>query len=230
MILLVGYAANAAGIEFERGEAAETGAGPAPATGSGSGEATSTASAEGAASTVIPTVVAAVAGGLINAVMSSTPTEGSGAAAGSGPMHLAPSAHAAIQAAVSFFLVAKGVRLLLYLIYAWYLPRFRAFHLFEGVIILINMVWYFPLLAITRPSVIIALPCTAIVTELVGRYIFAKLLSWDRNTQYLHEGDVRIPALNVGYIHERCTAFMVVVLGKPAILSHNPAPLPVRGN
>ena len=116
-----------------------------------------------------------------------------------------------LEWAVAFFLVAKLIRLLLVLAYAWLLPKFRAAHLVQAVAILVPCLCFLPLFGVRSVSTAVIVFTVGIVLEIVGKYLAALAISWikARNPR-----NVFIPAQEIGHAIEKTAAFFVLITGE----------------
>lgn len=96
--------------------------------------------------------------------------------------------HDALQAAVSFLLAAKLLRLSLYLLYAYKLPRFRKSLLLSALQFLLPCALWFPLLWVTSQGTVVGLAAAAIGVELGGRYVVGIVARLDRKVRHFNEG------------------------------------------
>lgn len=110
-------------------------------------------------------------------------------------------------------LVAKGVRLLQLLWYAWYLPKFRSSHLVQVVFTLIPSVIFFRLLKVDTLFTTVEVFILGMGLDLIGKYIAGILVSiFGADGPNKHH--LFIPALEIGHVIERTTAFFVLVAGE----------------
>jgi hypothetical protein len=118
----------------------------------------------------------------------------------------------ALYAATGFFLVAKGLRILLLLVYALVLPRFRSAHLIQALFTLV------PCLIFTRmffvSEVVDAMEVFAIGVglDIVGKFILGVVVHMVSTKENIHQAF--IPALEIGHVIEKTTAFFVLVSGE----------------
>lgn len=130
--------------------------------------------------------------------------------------------HTAVRSAVAFYLVAKGIRLLLYIEYAHALPAFRKPLLASGAALFLNaIVFYFPLIFIHNTAAIIALPTLAIVFDVFARFGLglAGKFQTQRRMRKSKDSTALYPAFNLEHLIERTTQLVVVILGEWLILT-----------
>ncbi len=94
--------------------------------------------------------------------------------------HINPETYSAIHAAVAFLLVAKGVRILLFVVYMISLPRFREAMAIQMLQLLIPCFIWLPLTWVPegRDGEVVALAATAIGLELALRWAFTFAYRW----------------------------------------------------
>ncbi|CCA67754.1 hypothetical protein PIIN_01578 [Serendipita indica DSM 11827] len=86
----------------------------------------------------------------------------------------------ALVTATAFFLLAKGLRIIFFGMYAVALPTFRAALLFQGLNQVIGFFLYFPLLFVRSPTAIITLASLGMAWEIIMRYsIGIYRVQWD---------------------------------------------------
>ncbi|KAL8283608.1 hypothetical protein RQP46_005403 [Phenoliferia psychrophenolica] len=148
----------------------------------------------------------------------------------------------ALIAAVTFFLVAKAFRLIVFLHYAYALPEFREAHLYRaGGTVLVSLIFMGIIWAPSLKAAAI-LAAFGIATEIGGRLTIGVFATLERKRaqarERLHlqrsdagmvennDGDelpqarhrVRmIPAINIEHMIERNNAFITVVLGESVV-------------
>ena len=119
----------------------------------------------------------------------------------------------ALREGTAFFLVAKGIRLLQLLWYAWYLPKFRSSHLVQVVFTLIPSVIFFGLFNVDTLFAAMEIFILGMSLELIGKYATGVLVSiFGADGPNRHH--IFIPALEIGHVIERTTAFYVLVAGE----------------
>ena len=132
---------------------------------------------------------------------------------GSGHVFIPSQGYEALQGATGFLLVAKGTRLLQLLWYAWYLPKFRSSHLVQVVFTLIPSIIFFRLLNVDTVFATMEVFILGMGLDLIGKYIAGVLVSiFGADGPNKHH--LFIPALEIGHVIERTTAFYVLVTGE----------------
>lgn len=102
--------------------------------------------------------------------------------------------HGALRAAVAFLLVAKLLRLAMYFVYAFKLPRFRKSLLLSALQFLLPCAFWFPLIWVTKQSTVIGLASAAIGVELGARYLVGIVAKIDRKVRVTRD-DLQCPSL-----------------------------------
>jgi low temperature requirement protein LtrA len=212
MMLLIGYAANAAGIIIGEPEAeavGETTEEAAAATGTGGhGEGTVEARA-------VKAVVGLVGSYLVKRASSESEVEPTYVLEiGQSGFWLASGWHAAIASATGFYLAAKFCRLFLFFIYGLLLPKFRkALWLNMVSLILISCV-YLPIIFITDPGLVVILVVAGISLELSSRFLVASAMQI-LHGRAKHKGHkTYMPAYSLPHLMERMTQFTILVVGE----------------
>ncbi|KAK0544380.1 hypothetical protein OC844_007470 [Tilletia horrida] len=240
MILLSGYAANATGIQAkEFGVAAYAaqlaGQLVSPGTDSHTGEAGSgfgSGSGSGSGIGAGAHGEAGSAGGehrraIMDLVLRAAKAGGEGEVAlpplsqyiGSGYYYL-DGYQQALRSATAFYLVAKAVRLALFLLYGAVLPKFRKALWLNGLALVLITAINIPLLFVSNPSAIIVLWTTGFTADIVSRYCIAFGLQFIHGRQK-HQGQTSyIPAASVEHTMERMTLFAILVFGEVILVSH----------
>lgn len=119
----------------------------------------------------------------------------------------------ALRGATAFLLVAKGLRLLQLLWYAWYLPKFRSSHLVQVLFTLIPSAIFFRLLKVDTFIATMAIFTLGMGLDIIGKYIVGILVSIF-GADGTNKHHLFIPALEIGHVIERTTAFYVLVAGE----------------
>jgi hypothetical protein len=133
-----------------------------------------------------------------------------------GQIFIPSQGYEALRGATAFLLVAKGCRLLQLLWYAWYLPKFRSSHLVQALFTLIPSVISLCLLKVGTLIATTAISILGIGLDIIGKYIAGILVSlFGADGPNKHH--VFIPALEIGHVIERTTAFYVLVAGEVLI-------------
>jgi hypothetical protein len=127
-----------------------------------------------------------------------------------GQVSIPSQGYEALQAATGFFLIAKGVRLLQLLWYAWYLPKFRSSHLVQVAFTLIPSIIFFRLLNVDTLLSTMEIFVLGLGLDLLGKYIAGILVNFFGSRRQ----HIFIPALEIGHVIERTTAFYVLVAGE----------------
>lgn len=148
----------------------------------------------------------------------------------------------ALVAAVAFFIVGRGVRLPLQLIYAFKLPRFAATFISQSILHFVIIALCLPLLWVTNIRTIIVLAVLSMAIDLVGRFIPTLLVFAQRDlivaklrrrpdllekvkAKTKDEFDIErpyfssryIPAINIEHHIERTVSFVIIVFGELVI-------------
>ncbi|EJD45797.1 hypothetical protein AURDEDRAFT_184694 [Auricularia subglabra TFB-10046 SS5] len=148
----------------------------------------------------------------------------------------------ALVAAVAFFIVGRGVRLPLQLIYAFKLPQFAATFISQSILHFVIIALCFPLLWVTNVRTIIILAAFSMAMDLVGRFIPTLLVFAQRDLivaklrrrpdllekfkeKSKDEFDIArpyfssryIPAINIEHHIERTVSFVIIVFGELVI-------------
>lgn len=127
-------------------------------------------------------------------------------------MTISNDGYAALRAATAFFLVAKAIRILLLLAYAITLPRFRTAHLVQVVftlipcLIFLRMFWVNDVVGAMEVFVI------GFGLDLIGKYVAGIVVHSGSSRKNRHK--FFIPALEIGHVIEKTTAFFVLVAGE----------------
>lgn len=113
----------------------------------------------------------------------------------------------AIRSAVAFYLVAKLMRLGLFIVYGILLPKFRrALFLAALSLVVISCIWL-PLLFVKSPTAIITLVVAGIGVELASRYVLAAAMQILHGRSKHKNGGVTsslfIPAISIEHLMER---------------------------
>jgi hypothetical protein len=110
-------------------------------------------------------------------------------------------------------LVAKAAHLLQLLWYAWYIPKFRTSHLVQIIFTLIPSIIFCRLFRTNDLHETVEIFALGIGLDIMGKYIAGILVSifGADGSNKLH---LFIPALEIGHVIERTTAFYVLVAGE----------------
>jgi hypothetical protein len=114
----------------------------------------------------------------------------------------------ALQAAAAFFLIAKLLRLFLYLWYAYYLPKFRTSHCLQALFSTLSCCLFIPLFFAHSTSLAVVLPALAMLLDILCKYVMGVAIHWFGD--HHRTGQIFIPALSIEHLIERTTAFVVV--------------------
>jgi len=126
----------------------------------------------------------------------------------------------ALTSAIAFFLVAKCVRLILYLIYGAMLPKFRKALLLNGLALALIAAINIPLMFVTTPWLIITLWTTGILVEILSRYFIALGLQIMHSRQK-HRGQTSyVPAASIEHIMERMVLFTILIIGEAILVAN----------
>jgi uncharacterized protein YacL len=117
------------------------------------------------------------------------------------------SSYSSLQAATAFFLVAKLLRLFLYLWYSYYLPKFRTSHLLQALFSTLSCILFIPLFFVHSPRAAIGFPALAMLLDVICKYIVGVAVHWFGDKR---ADQIFIPALSIEHLIERTTAFVVV--------------------
>lgn len=125
-------------------------------------------------------------------------------------------AYATLQSTIAFLLVAKLTRLLQQLIYAAWLPRFRASLLWSALSTALSMVLYLPLIWVRNETAFWVLMALGTVHEFGLSLAIKCLIRWEeQNAKGVGQRkSVYRPALNLNHHIERDALFLVLVLGE----------------
>ncbi|KAK0520803.1 hypothetical protein OC842_006986, partial [Tilletia horrida] len=119
-----------------------------------------------------------------------------------------------------FFLVAKAVRLLLYLVYGAFLPKFRKALWLNGLALALIAAVNIPLIFVTTPGLIIFLWTAGIAVEIFSRYFIALGLQV-MHARQKHRGQTSyIPAASIEHIMERMVLFTILIIGEAILVSN----------
>ncbi|KIM26590.1 hypothetical protein M408DRAFT_16895 [Serendipita vermifera MAFF 305830] len=118
----------------------------------------------------------------------------------------------ALHAATGFFLVAKALRLLQLLLYAFALPRFRSAHLVQALFTLIPCLVFLRLFFVDSAADAMAVFVVGVLLEVVGKFLAGILVHMGATRRNQHK--FFIPALEIGHVIEKTTAFFVLVSGE----------------
>src|SRR5258706_1240446 len=128
-------------------------------------------------------------------------------------MFIPSQGYEALRGATAFLLAAKGLRLLQLLWYAWYLPKFRSSHLVQALFTLIPSVIFVRLLKVDAFIATMAIFTIGMGLDIIGKYIAGILVSIV-GADGTNKHHLFIPALEIGHVIERTTAFYVLVAGE----------------
>jgi hypothetical protein len=118
----------------------------------------------------------------------------------------------ALRSAIGFFLVAKGLRILTLLVYAWALPRFRVAHLVQAFFTIIPCLFFFRLFFVSSVIDAMAVFALGVVLDIVGKYLAGVVVHMGVKKKNKHK--FFIPALEIGHVIEKTAAFFVLVTGE----------------
>ena len=230
MCLLLGYSANVSAITIEKYEGAEAAGGESlvpSGTGEVVGEATATAIA-GATETA-----AAVGRSIARSLFSRQEATGAGntsetgaaasesTASESNPHVFAggyvfgPGFASALSAAIAYFLTARFIRIIIYLTYAFSLPKFRQAHLLQAANLAIISFFYLPLIWVSSPKAVVSLASAGIIAELSSRYLVGLYMRMTQKKIYKKgEEGWYVPGVNIEHLMERTGLFVILVIGE----------------
>ncbi|KAE8241871.1 hypothetical protein A4X13_0g7224 [Tilletia indica] len=126
----------------------------------------------------------------------------------------------ALRAAIAFFLVAKLVRLLLFLIYGALLPKFRKALWLNGLSLALIAAISIPLTFVTTPWLIILLWTSAIAVDVFSKYFIAMGLQSMHARQKLRGETSYIPAASIEHIMERMVLFTILIIGEAILVAN----------
>lgn len=220
MCLLVGYAANATGIQIEK--EVHDGDADSGRFHHGTGEVTD--AQEQAISHERRAIFAAV--GAIGTTLIKRSSEAGEhiplklvRQIGQSDYWFAEGWHSAIAAAFGFYMVAKCCRLALFFIYGLLLPKFRKALFLNGISFMVITLIYLPVMFLDRPGLIVILICVGVVAELAIRYLVAALLQI-MHGRSKHKGHTTyMPAYAITHLMERTTLFTILVVGETVLNS-----------
>ncbi|KAG9036713.1 hypothetical protein FRB95_008044 [Tulasnella sp. JGI-2019a] len=219
MCLLLGYSANVSAIKIEKagGVATEAAAGAVTEIVKLAGrallgrqeETTTSSSGESAP-------VASSGGPSETGTVGETPAESQHTFAGG--YTFGEGFASALSAAAAYFLVARFIRILIYLTYGYSLPRFRQAHFLQAACLAIISCIYLPLIWVANPTVVVTLASLGIFAELSSRYFvgFYIRLTHKRVAKKGQSGWY-VPALNIEHSMERTGLFVILVIGESII-------------
>ncbi|KAG8998575.1 hypothetical protein FRB94_001407 [Tulasnella sp. JGI-2019a] len=218
MCLLLGYSANVSAIKIEKAGEAATAAAAGAVTEIvklagrsllGRQEATTSSSGESAP-------VASSGGPSETGTVGETPAESQHTFAGG--YTFGEGFASALSAAAAYFLVARLIRILIYLTYGYSLPRFRQAHFLQAACLAIISCIYLPLIWVANPTVVVTLASLGIFAELSSRY-FVGLYIRLTHRRVAKKGQTGwyVPALNIEHSMERTGLFVILVIGESII-------------
>lgn len=113
------------------------------------------------------------------------------------------------------FMIAKGLRILMYLVYACVLRKFSKSLLLSAAAMFCNTGLYIAIPMINNQTLLIILPCLAIAGDLYARYLLV-IIGKIYNVKILIGGgnDMCIPAINLDHALERTVQFMIIIYGE----------------
>ncbi|CAD6920460.1 unnamed protein product [Tilletia controversa] len=126
----------------------------------------------------------------------------------------------ALRSAIIFFLVAKCIRLLLFLIYGALLPKFRKALWLNGLALTLIAAVSIPLTFVSSPELIIILWTAGIAVDVFSRYFIALGLQL-MHARQKHRGETSfIPAGSIEHIMERMVLFTILIIGEAILVSN----------
>ncbi|KAH7106753.1 hypothetical protein BKA62DRAFT_684984 [Auriculariales sp. MPI-PUGE-AT-0066] len=220
MAALVGYSANASAINFDFGHTSEEGSAVA------AGEASN-------ATEAAPEAAQAVGEAVHELIRR--------AATGEGGEEHPVDGRLALVASAAFFMVGRGLRLPMIILYAWSLPQFSHAFRAQGLLHLTVLLLVMPCLWVKSANTVIALTIVAIFVDVFGRFIPALFLYTtqfylrraQRKSRDIEAAEGAVPppgeknsffyatrpypALNIEHHIERTVSFIIIVLGEIVI-------------
>ncbi|GAA6015178.1 hypothetical protein JCM10207_003630 [Rhodosporidiobolus poonsookiae] len=126
-----------------------------------------------------------------------------------------------IRAALTFFLIARALRIGLLLIYGMWLPRFRRAHFIRAFAMTVGSCMWVPLTHVYAPLAFFLLPLIAFVLEILAQLVSTPLLQIATRRSRRSASKVSgsgsyalVPAINLEHSLDRTYAFVVLVLGE----------------
>jgi hypothetical protein len=118
----------------------------------------------------------------------------------------------ALYAATGFFLVAKGLRILTLLLYALALPRFRSAHLIQALFTLLPCLIFLRMFFVSEVVDAMEVFAIGVGLDIFGKFTIGVVVHMISTKDNSHQ--VFIPALEIGHVIEKTTAFFVLVAGE----------------
>lgn len=127
--------------------------------------------------------------------------------------------HHAIAAAIGFYLVCKLLKLALLFVYGLLLPKFRKALWLEMIPTLLLACIYVPLTLLFDPVLVIILLAAGIGLDILSKYAISLLLQKVHGRTKRSGKSSFIPAQSVEHLAERTVLFVVLVLGESILNS-----------
>lgn len=125
-----------------------------------------------------------------------------------------------IRSAVAFYLIWRLFRTLLYVYYGFALPKFRSAMWTNAVVKVVTSVFYFPILALWDPGMIVGLMFAGMAAETLNGFLALGLLWFQNEIRIRRDKEpLYIPALSQEHAIERIVLFVLVVVGEMIISS-----------
>ncbi|WFC95967.1 hypothetical protein MBRA1_002623 [Malassezia brasiliensis] len=125
-----------------------------------------------------------------------------------------------IRSAIAFYLIWRLFRTLLYVYYGFALPKFRSAMWTNAVVKVLTSVFYFPILALWDPGMIVGLMFAGMAAETLNGFLSLGLLWFQNEIRVRREKEpLYIPALSQEHAIERIVLFVLVVVGEMIISS-----------
>ena len=118
----------------------------------------------------------------------------------------------ALCAATAFFLTAKALRISLLLLYAFALPRFRAAHLSQVLFTITPCLVFLRMFFISEVVDAVEVLAIGMTLDILSKFVAGLVVHIRSNGNGTQE--VFIPALDIGHVIEKTTAFFVLVAGE----------------
>ena len=126
----------------------------------------------------------------------------------------------ALKWAITFYLILRLFRIVLYVYYGWILPNFRPAMWTNAIVRTLVSVIYIPVIFYWQPRIIVTLMFIGMGAELLNSFIVLYLLrlynyvvkNWTNKMLY-------VPAISIEHAIERMVLFVIVVVGEVIISS-----------
>lgn len=127
--------------------------------------------------------------------------------------------HGALTAAIGYYLVCKLFKLALLFVYGLLLPKFRKALWLEMIPVILLAAIYIPLTLIFDPAVVIILLASGIGLDILSKYAISLALQKIHGRTKRSGKSSFIPAQSVEHLAERTVLFVVLVLGESILNS-----------